>query len=147
VRITQSPARRGNHVPLRVTPIMLLTVQVAYDMCGGVGWTRLLWALYQRGLERAPTAREAARIVVVSKRNFQRKFIVSTGRSYKQFILQWKMANARELLSGGELTVGEVARLTGYRSHTAFSRAFRRFYGVCPGCFMPSRSTSLTDVA
>jgi AraC-like DNA-binding protein len=45
------------------------------------------------------------------------------------------MQLAAELLSNERLTVSETAERIGYVSDAAFSRAFRRRFGVSPGQF------------
>ncbi len=42
------------------------------------------------------------------------------------------MERAARLLDGGELRVGEVARVLGYDDAHYFSRQFRRLMGVAP---------------
>ena len=48
-----------------------------------------------------------------------------------EFILSTRMARARALLAEG-ISVGECATLTGYLSIYAFSKAFRRRFGMSP---------------
>ena len=48
-------------------------------------------------------------------------------------IHELRMQHAHNLLLGGDLSVSEVAAITGYNSDSSFIRAFRAFYGNSPG--------------
>ncbi|MFC5700294.1 AraC family transcriptional regulator [Cohnella faecalis] len=52
-----------------------------------------------------------------------------------QYLLRYRMDKACELLGGGTLTVGEVARSVGYRDPLLFSRMFHKVKGVSPSVY------------
>ena len=48
------------------------------------------------------------------------------------YVLNWRMAVARDALTAGRKNVAQVAAATGYGSASAFSTAFSRVVGVSP---------------
>jgi len=55
-----------------------------------------------------------------------------TGRTVQQWIIERRMAEARELLAETDLAVAEVARRVGMPDPGYFSRLFRRMHGASP---------------
>ncbi|WP_239616273.1 AraC family transcriptional regulator [Cohnella mopanensis] len=55
----------------------------------------------------------------------------------QQYLLQYRMDKARELLGKGKYTVGEVARSVGYPDALQFSKMFKKISGVSPKNFKP----------
>jgi AraC-like DNA-binding protein len=49
-----------------------------------------------------------------------------------RYLARWRMQLAASLLSGGELSIAEIAGRVGYGSEAALSRAFKRELGVAP---------------
>ena len=55
-----------------------------------------------------------------------------TGRTVQEWIIERRMAEARNLLSDTELPVAEIARRVGMSDPGYFSRQFRRIHGASP---------------
>jgi AraC-like DNA-binding protein len=55
-----------------------------------------------------------------------------TGRTVQQWITERRMAQARRLLAGTDLTVQALATRAGYRDTSYFIRSFKRSHGVTP---------------
>ncbi|HYZ67005.1 MAG TPA: AraC family transcriptional regulator [Mycobacterium sp.] len=55
-----------------------------------------------------------------------------TGRTVQEWIIERRMAEARNLLSDTELSVAEIARRVGISDPGYFSRQFRRTHGASP---------------
>ncbi len=55
-----------------------------------------------------------------------------TGRSVKQWIIERRMAEARELLKHTQQTVRQIAEASGYSDAGYFARQFRQFHGATP---------------
>jgi AraC-like DNA-binding protein len=62
------------------------------------------------------------------------------GSSPMQYLTQWRMLLAANLLCRGNAPLARVAEEVGYQTDTAFSRAFRREFGVPPAAWRKSRS-------
>jgi AraC-like DNA-binding protein len=56
-----------------------------------------------------------------------------------QYLTQWRMLLAANLLARSGNTLSQIAEEVGYETDTAFSRAFRREYGVPPATWRRSR--------
>jgi AraC-like DNA-binding protein len=50
-----------------------------------------------------------------------------------QYLASWRMQLADEMLRVQRVSVAQVAERVGYRTETAFRRAFKRVRGVGPG--------------
>ena len=60
------------------------------------------------------------------------KFQLIVGIAPMQYLTQWRMLLAANLLSGSNAPLIRIAEEVGYQTDTAFSRAFSREYGVPP---------------
>jgi AraC-like DNA-binding protein len=68
------------------------------------------------------------------------RFHQLVGNSPMQYLTQWRMLLAATLLSRSNAPLARIAEDVGYRTDTAFSRAFRREYGVPPAAWRRGRS-------
>lgn len=76
---------------------------------------------------------ELAAAVGMSRSNLHRKLQNATGQSVSQFIREYRLQKARELLLNEDLTASEVAHQVGFSSATYFSKAYHDYYGYPPG--------------
>ena len=81
----------------------------------------------------------AAREAGMSARSFVTWFWAVTGLTYREYALRRRLDRARRLLAETEKPILEVALDSGYRSHEAFTRAFRDEFGLSPQDFRKSR--------
>ncbi len=70
---------------------------------------------------------------------FQRLFLQNTGVSPHEYLVQYRIKKARELLSQGR-SIADVALDTGFVDQSHFTRSFKRATGITPGSYI-SRST------
>lgn len=77
------------------------------------------------------TVEELARIALVSRSAFAKRFRVAVGDTPVRYLARIRMEHAKRLLAD-RVTAAEVAVRLGYGSEAAFSRAFRRHAGVPP---------------
>lgn len=66
---------------------------------------------------------------------FRSTFVAHTGLSPHQYLLELRLARARNLLTETNLSVKEIAMQTGFEDEHYFSRLFRRKMNVTPGQF------------
>jgi hypothetical protein len=59
-----------------------------------------------------------------------------------RYLTDWRLHIAKELLATTDLSVFAVARRVGYDAEEAFSRAFKRAYGMAPAHWRTSGATS-----
>jgi AraC-like DNA-binding protein len=83
----------------------------------------------------ATLAREAG----MSRSSFAERFMRVVGMTPVNYLLQWRLAVAKDLLAGGGMSVGEAALAVGYESASGFSTAFRRETGSPPKEFLRAR--------
>ena len=58
-----------------------------------------------------------------------------TGLSPREYILQCRFRNGCRLLTETDLTVQQIAEQVGYEDYMAFSKAFRKKYGMSPTAY------------
>ena len=80
--------------------------------------------------------------VGLSRNALASRFQALTGVSVKQYLLDWRMQLALKLLTRKEEARAALAFRLGYRSEAAFSRAFKRYFGVPPGQCEQSQSAA-----
>jgi AraC family transcriptional regulator len=78
---------------------------------------------------------ELARIAEMSPSHFARNFRGAFQTTPHDFIVQMRMELAKDLLRRSDLTLLDVAQLTGFKTQQHFSRVFARSAGLSPGRF------------
>ena len=78
------------------------------------------------------TVDDLARLCNMSRATFARVFHQALRQAPMQYLADWRMTLARDLLLAQEATLGEIAAQTGYSSVYAFATAFRRHHGEPP---------------
>ena len=78
------------------------------------------------------TLDEAAAMAGFSKFHFARLFKQVTNTSFYKYVSQKRIACAKELLISGSYSIMEVACLSGFSSHSTFTRMFRLTTGSTP---------------
>ncbi len=79
--------------------------------------------------------RQVAEAVHLSPFYFQRLFLGKTGVSPHDYLVQYRIRQARGLLSKGR-SIAEVALDTGFVDQSHFTRSFKRVMGVTPGAYL-----------
>jgi AraC-like DNA-binding protein len=82
------------------------------------------------------TVAELAREAGLSRSAFSERFARKVGLPPMEYLIEWRMARARDLLRGGASSLETVAAAIGYQSASAFSTAFRRHVGQPPSGFV-----------
>lgn len=97
-----------------------------------------------RAIEAEPnrrySVRELAKLAGASRASFVRLFRAATGSSPQRWLTERRLERASTLLLASEATVARVAAHVGYASEFAFSRAFKRHYGLAPRHFRESHA-------
>ncbi|WP_441236148.1 DJ-1/PfpI family protein [Bradyrhizobium sp. 930_D9_N1_4] len=92
-----------------------------------------VWA--QRHLDRDLTIANLASQAGMSRRTFIRRFEDATGMSPGEWVVQARVAKARELLEGTRLPVESVATETGFGSADTMRHHFRARLGTSPALY------------
>lgn len=82
---------------------------------------------------------ELASRALSSRSSLARRFAQFVGQPPMQYLAQWRMHLAANLLSEGSSKVAAVGAEVGYDSEAAFSRAFKRATGLAPGAWRETR--------
>jgi AraC-like DNA-binding protein len=107
---------------------------------GGPGWLaaardahigRAL-AMLHEAPGRPWTVDELAREVALSRSALAERFTALVGEPPIQYLTRWRLALAARTLRSGQQAIGQIAEGIGYESEAAFSRAFKREFGVPP---------------
>jgi AraC-like DNA-binding protein len=86
------------------------------------------------------TLESLAREVGTSRSVLAEKFTHYVGQSPMQYLGKWRMALASNLLRRSALSMIHVALEVGYETDTAFSRAFKREFGMPPASWRRENS-------
>ena len=86
------------------------------------------------------TVAELARSAGMSRAVFAERFARKVGMPPMQYLLEWRMASAKDLLRRERPPLAEVAERVGYQSASAFSTAFTRVAGCSPSEFARSQT-------
>jgi AraC-like DNA-binding protein len=84
---------------------------------------------------RAWTVDELAREVALSRSALADRFTGLVGEPPIQYLLRWRLALAAQALRDDDQAIGRIAARSGYESQAAFSRAFRREFGMPPAAW------------
>ena len=85
--------------------------------------------------EKAWTVAALASRVGMSRSELAEDFATAVGDSPIHYLTRVRMALASDLLKLGHLSTTSIATRTGYASDVAFSRSFKRYFGLTPGEF------------
>ena len=78
------------------------------------------------------TIEEIASVCGINRSYFGKIFRKSTGRSPQEFLMNYRMVKATELLKLTSLSIAEIGSAVGYENQLHFSRAFKTIYGISP---------------
>lgn len=117
-------------------PILLMLVKDAIrqlgERAGGPDLAEQLHHLLRASLHQGePVLELLAERLQLSAPTLQRK-LREQGSSFTQVVDQTRQALARQYLRDGQLSISQLAPLLGYSETSAFSRAFKRWFGVSP---------------
>ena len=75
---------------------------------------------------------DIANVCGLNRSYFGKIFKNGTGKSPQEFLLNYRMTKAAELLKLTKLSIGDIGNAVGYPNQLHFSRAFKNIYGVSP---------------
>jgi AraC-like DNA-binding protein len=148
----RSPRPGGAGVLAKLAEVLFIEVLRLYmneQAEGRTGWLAgvgdrivgaALKALHNRPAH-AWTLEELAQAACTSRSVLAGRFQQLVGSSPIQYLTQWRMLLASNLLSGSNAPLASIAQDVGYQTDTAFSRAFRREFGTPPAAWRRARST------
>ena len=75
---------------------------------------------------------DIADVCGLNRSYFGKIFKEALGKSPQEFLLNYRMVKAAELLKLTKLSVGDISSAVGYDNQLHFSRAFKNIYGITP---------------
>jgi len=148
----RSPRPGGAGVLAKLAEVLFIEVLRIYMNEQGDGRTGWLAGVGDRivgaalsALHKNPakpwTLEELAQEASTSRSVLAERFAHLVGSSPMQYLMQWRMLLAANLLCRSNAPLARIAEEVGYQTDTAFSRAFRREYGVPPAAWRRSQGT------
>jgi AraC-like DNA-binding protein len=147
----RSPRPGGQGVLAKLAEVLFIEVLRIYmneQAEGRTGWLagvndRIVGAVL-RALHAEParpwTLEELARIAGTSRSVLAKRFPLLVGQAPMQYLAQWRMLLASNLLARSNAPLARIAEEVGYLTDTAFSRAFRREFGMPPATWRRRQS-------
>jgi AraC-like DNA-binding protein len=147
----RSPRPGGEGVLAKLAEVLFIEVLRLYMNEVGEGRTGWLAGVSDRivgaalhCLHKDPgyswTLEELARAANTSRSVLAERFQNLVGDSPMQYLTHWRMLLAANLLRRSNAPLARIAEQVGYQTDTAFSRAFRREYGLPPVAWRRNQS-------
>jgi AraC-like DNA-binding protein len=147
----RSPRPGGAGVLAKLAEVLFIEVLRLYMNEQGEGRTGWLAGMGDRivgaaltSLHQCPaqawTLDELARAAGASRSVLAERFQHLVGSSPMQYLTQWRMLLAANLLCRSNAPLARIAEDVGYQTDTAFSRAFRREFGTPPAAWRRRQS-------
>jgi AraC-like DNA-binding protein len=139
----RSPRPGGAGVLAKLAEVLVIETLRLYMLeqsSGRTGWLAgmrdrvvgaALMALHKRPAH-AWTLAELAQVAGSSRSVLAERFQHLVGAAPMQYLTQWRMLLAANLLCRSNAPLAHIAEDVGYQTDTAFSRAFRREFGAAP---------------
>ncbi len=102
---------------------------------GAGGKVTRVQSFLSRNYHKKVSLEEAAALVCLSPKYLSRLFRERVGQGFNEFRLQQKIERSKDLLSGTEATVNQIAWQLGYRNAESFIRVFKKITGSTPSDF------------
>jgi AraC-like DNA-binding protein len=147
----RSPRPGGQRMLSKLAEVLFIEVMRRYmaeQAATRTGWLAgagdrivgaALGALHERPAH-AWTLDELARTAATSRSVLAERFQHFVGAAPMQYLTQWRMTLAADLLARSNAPLVRIAEDVGYRTDTAFSRAFRREFGTPPAAWRRLRA-------
>ena len=134
--------------------IQILRAHIASEPERNKGWLRAVFdpqlgtalsAIHNR-VNTPWTVESLAEAAGMSRSAFAARFKELLGQTPLEYVTGWRMQKAMQLLEQRDKKLIDVARLVGYESDAAFSKAFKRVVGANTGEYIQRGSKSRSNV-
>ncbi len=71
---------------------------------------------------------------------FSRQVKAATGKTFLEFLTDYRIQRAKQRLESTELPISEVGRAVGYPDSNYFGKVFKRAVGCTPSAYRASKS-------
>ena len=122
-------------------PIQVLRAHIASGPERNKGWLRAVFdpqmgtalSAIHDSVKTPWTVESLAEAAGMSRSAFAARFKELLGQTPLEYVTEWRMQKAMQLLQQRDKKLIDVARSVGYESDAAFSKAFKRVVGANPG--------------
>lgn len=84
---------------------------------------------------------KVAELTYYSKSHFMNFFKTYTGKGFTEYLNDYRLARAAEMLRATDLSLLEIAARSGFENLSYFNRMFKRKYGISPGKYRDIKSS------
>jgi transcriptional regulator GlxA family with amidase domain len=98
-----------------------------------------------QNLEKAHSIESLAKRAVMSRRNFTRHFRQATGTSYKQWVLNQRVAHAQRMLESSDAPIEVVAQQAGFGTTLSLRQNFKAVLHISPMDYRKQFRTTISD--
>ena len=151
-RETRKPGMGSETITTRLIDILFVEAVRAWlkdQPEGSAGWLGALrdpsigaaLGLIHKEPERQWTVPSLAAQVGMSRSPFAARFTALVGKAPMSYLKHWRLQLAAKLLQNKALALSSIAEQVGYESIPAFSRVFKREFGMAPGQYRRSGTT------
>ena len=88
------------------------------------------------------TVEQIAAAIYVDRQYLRNLFVKYTGKSTKAYLDEYRMSRAAQLLHLDDVSISIIAQSVGYSDPFAFSKAFRKHYGISPSMYAVCKAKS-----
>ena len=79
--------------------------------------------------------KEMAALCGMSVFTFSRQFRVEHHITFREFLIRYRITQAQEFLHNPQITITDVAQLSGFTDTSSFAKLFRRYIGMAPSSY------------
>ena len=134
-------------VATRLAEVLFIQVLRAHIASGperNKGWLRAVFdpqigtalSAIHDSVHKPWTVESLAEVAGMSRSAFAAHFKELLGQTPLEYVTGWRMQRAMQLLQQHDKKLIDIARLVGYESDAAFSKAFKRVVGANPGGYL-----------
>lgn len=91
--------------------------------------------ILEKNFDNPPSLSELATQVRLTNRKLEEGFRKTFNHSVFGYLRQHRLEIARQLLEDKEISISTISSLVGYASHSAFTHAFQKQFGVTPKAY------------
>ncbi|GGJ56184.1 AraC family transcriptional regulator [Streptomyces brasiliensis] len=136
-------------LPALLDLILVHTLRQWHEQYGSAEWSRTddpAIAAVLREIHKNPqqqwTVDRLSEVAGLPRTVFARRFTAGVGQPPMSYLISWRLSLGARLLRETDATLATIAREVGYSTEFAFSGAFTREYGVSPGRFRRTPTTT-----
>lgn len=90
-------------------------------------------AAFHQQPEQSWTVESLAKAAGMSRSGFAEHFHHVTGQTPMQYVTQWRLQTAYNLLTTTQNSTQQIAEQSGYQSEASFAKVFKKYFGQGPG--------------